>query len=98
MMSKTSSRLILLATLCLIVRGSSSSPAPLDTPSINNISPTTVTTGSFSLTINGSNFNTSTAQIVLTGPNCPTITSCVVPNGVLTTKPSGQLVGPVPLN
>src|SRR5205823_4432120 len=64
-------------------------------PSISNISPTSTSTGTFSLTINGSNFNTSTAQIVLTGPNCPTITSCVVPNNVLTTKTSGQIVGPV---
>ena len=68
------------------------------TPSINNISPTTVTTGTFSLTINGSNFDTSTAQIVLTGPNCPTASSCVVPNGVLTSKSSSQLVGPVTIN
>jgi pimeloyl-ACP methyl ester carboxylesterase len=67
-------------------------------PSISNISPTTVTAGTFSLTINGSNFNTSNAQIVVTGPNCPTTTSCVVPNGVLTTKTSNQLVGPVTIN
>src|SRR5215213_392157 len=65
------------------------------TPSISSISPTTATAGTFSLTINGSNFNTSNAQIVVTGPNCPTTTSCVVPNGVLTTKTSAQLVGPV---
>jgi pimeloyl-ACP methyl ester carboxylesterase len=67
-------------------------------PSISNISPTTVPAGTFSLTINGSNFNTSNAQIVVTGPNCPTTTSCVVPNGVLTTKTSNQLVGPVTIN
>src|SRR5215213_3643075 len=69
-----------------------------DTPSISSISPTTVAAGTFSLTINGSNFNTSNAQIVVTGPNCPTTTSCVVPNGVLTTKTSNQLVGPVTIN
>jgi hypothetical protein len=68
------------------------------TPSISIISPTTVTAGTFSLTINGSNFNTSNAQIVLTGPNCPTATSCVVPNNVLTTKTSNQLVGPLTIN
>lgn len=67
-------------------------------PSITNISPTTVMAGTFSLTINGSNFNPSNAQIVVTGPNCPTTTSCVVPNGVLTTKTSNQLVGPVTIN
>ena len=68
------------------------------TPSISNISPSTVTTGTFSLTINGSNFNTSTAQIVVTGPNCPTTSSCVVPNGVLTSKSSSQIVGPITIN
>jgi len=67
-------------------------------PSISNISPTTVSTGQFSLTINGSNFDPATARIVITGPNCPTNTSCVVPNNVLTTKNSGQLVGPVTIN
>src|SRR6185369_11170062 len=67
-------------------------------PSISTISPTTVTAGTFSLTINGSNFNSSTARIVVTGPNCPTSTSCVVPNNVLTAKTSSQLVGPVTIN
>jgi len=38
------------------------------TPSISSISPTTVTPGTFSLTINGSNFNTSNAHIVVTRP------------------------------
>jgi len=66
--------------------------------SISNISPTTVLTGQFSLTINGTAFDPATARIVITGPNCPTNTSCVVPNNVLTTKNSGQLVGPVTIN
>src|SRR5258705_7670241 len=68
------------------------------TPSITSISPTPVPLGSFSLTINGSAFNTSNAQIVVTGPNCPTSTSCVVPNGVLTTKTGKQLAGPLMIN
>ena len=74
--------------------------ATLGTPTTINISPTSVTASpnSFPLTINGSNFDPATAQIVVTGPGCPTTTSCVVPNGVLTTKNSGQVVGPVTIS
>ena len=60
------------------------------TPAISSISPNTVSPGTFSLTVNGSNFNTSNAQIIVTGPNCPTATSCVVPNGVLNQQEQHQ--------
>lgn len=66
-------------------------------PSISSISPTSVTAGAFSLTINGSNFNVASAQIVVTGPGCASDTACVVPNNVLTTRTAGQVVGPVTL-
>lgn len=49
----------------------------------------------FSLSVTGSNFDPATAQIVITGTNC---SPCTVPNGVLTTKTSGTITGPVTLN
>ena len=75
----------------------SSTPTP-PTPesiSIANISPTSATVGTFSLTVNGTGFDAATAQVVVTGPGCATATACVVPNGVLTTRTASQLVGPV---
>jgi hypothetical protein len=66
----------------------------VNAPSTSGISPTSITasTNSFSLTINGNNFDPSGAIIVVTGPGC---SSCTVPNNVLTTKTGSQIVGPV---
>jgi hypothetical protein len=47
------------------------------------------------LTINGSNFDPATVEILVIGTNCA---PCAVPNGVLTTKTSSQVIGPVTLN
>jgi hypothetical protein len=69
-------------------------PSP---PSISSIgsSPNPPIAGQqFVFTINGSGFDASTAQVVFTGPGCPTTTSCVVPNGVLTGKTASSLAGP----
>ena len=66
-------------------------------PSISSISPSPnppIAGQQFTLTIYGSNFNSSTAQILFTGPSC---SPCTVPNGVLTTKTSSTIVGPVTL-
>jgi hypothetical protein len=66
-------------------------------PATSSISPTSVTASpnSFSLTINGNNFDPSGAIIVVTGPGC---SPCTVPNNVLTTRTSTQIVGPVTIN
>ena len=67
-------------------------------PSISSISPSPnppIATQQFTLTINGSNFDPSSAQILITGTLC---TPCTVPNGVLTTKTASTIVGPVTLN
>jgi uncharacterized protein (TIGR03437 family) len=76
--------------------GSTQNPAP--TPTISSISPTDVATGTFSLTIGGSNFNLSTIQIVVTGPGCPTTASCVVSNKALTSKATDQVVAPITID
>jgi hypothetical protein len=49
----------------------------------------------FTLSLNGSNFNASTVQILVRGTNCA---PCTIPNNVLTTKTSTQIAGPVTLN
>jgi hypothetical protein len=66
----------------------------VNAPVTSSISPTSVTasTSSFSLTINGTNFDPSAALIVVTGPGCA---PCTVPNNVLTIKTGSQIVGPV---
>lgn len=93
------------ATLTASYNGSSQSatvavtpPAAAPVPSISGLSPTTAETGTFSLTINGSNFDISTAQIVITGPGCSTTTSCVVPNNVLTSEATDQIAGPATIS
>ena len=45
----------------------------------------------FTVTINGSGFNTSTSQILVYGTAC---NPCTVPNNVLTTRTSSQIIGP----
>jgi hypothetical protein len=68
------------------------------TPSISSLSPNPNPPRAgqqFSLTINGSNFDPATVEILITGTNCG---PCTVPNGVLTTKTSSQVIGPVTLN
>jgi subtilisin-like proprotein convertase family protein len=69
----------------------------LPVPAISTTTPTNVNVGSFTMTINGSGFFPTSAQLVFTGPGCSTNTSCVVPNNVLSTRAAGQLVGPVTL-
>ncbi len=64
------------------------------TPSISNLSPTSVGAGVFSETINGSNFDPATVEVVINGPSC---SPCTVPNSALTTKTSSQVVAPVTL-
>jgi len=69
------------------------------TPTISGVDPTTLTVGQqTSVTINGNDFNTSIARLVITGPACAASSPCVVPNDVLTTKMVNQLVGPVTLH
>lgn len=51
----------------------------------------------FNVSIGGSNFNPQNAQMVFVGPGCPQITSCVVPNGVLTAKSATSISGPATL-
>jgi hypothetical protein len=61
-------------------------------------SPTAPLSGQqFSFAISGSNFSSTSAQVVFTGPGCPSTTSCVVPNSVLVTKTGTVLVGPATL-
>ena len=49
----------------------------------------------FTLTLNGSNFDPSTVQILISGPGC---SSCAVANAVLTTKTATQVISAVTLN
>ncbi len=49
----------------------------------------------FTINISGNNFDSSTAQILFTGPGC---SPCTVPNGTLSTKNATLLIGPVTLN
>jgi len=66
-------------------------------PSIASLSPLSTSTGTTSLTINGSGFDPSTAQIAVSGPGCPSASPCIVPNSLLTTRTAAQIVGPVTL-
>src|SRR4029079_7737235 len=63
-------------------------------PSVSSITPTSVGAGVFNETINGSNFDPATVEVVINGPSCA---PCTVPNGALTTKTSSQVVAPVNL-
>ncbi len=68
------------------------------TPSLSSLStsPSPPVVGQqFTLTINGSNFDPGTAQILVFGTSCG---PCTVPNGVLTTKTATRIAGPVTLN
>ncbi len=67
----------------------------VNAPSISNLSPATVPSGTFSLAINGTNFNPANAQIVATGPSC---TPCVFANNALTTRTTTQLAASLTLN
>jgi murein DD-endopeptidase MepM/ murein hydrolase activator NlpD len=74
---------------------------PSSNPTLGGMStsPGTIAVGqSFLFTLTGSNINPTNVQVVFTGPGCPTTTSCVVPNGVLTTRTTGMVVGPALLN
>ncbi len=67
-------------------------------PSITSVStsPNPLVTGQQgTVTINGGNFNPSTVQVLFNGPGCA---PCTVPNGVLTTKTTTQVVAPATLN
>jgi hypothetical protein len=87
-------------------RGSGRDPAPAQPGggpsetalSIANISPTTATVGTFTLTVNGTGFDASTARIIVVGPSCATTDACVVSNAELTTKTTSTIIGPVTLN
>src|ERR1700746_311585 len=58
-------------------------------------SPNPIALGSqFSFTIQGTNFDPSTAQVYVMGPGCPTSTSCVIPTNVMTSKTNATIVGP----
>src|SRR5439155_1327744 len=66
-------------------------------PTITNVStsPNPLITGQQgAVTINGSNFNASTVQVLFNGPGCA---PCTVPNSVLT-KATTQVVAPATLN
>ena len=81
--------------------GGSSSAFPFTvlapTPAITSLStnPSVPTTGTFTFTINGSNFFPAGALILVTGPGC---TPCTIPNNVLTTKSAATLSGAATLN
>ena len=66
-------------------------------PVITTLSPTQATIGTSPLSIVGTGFDPLSARIVVTGPACPTDTSCIVANSELTTRTSTQLAGPATL-
>jgi murein DD-endopeptidase MepM/ murein hydrolase activator NlpD len=73
----------------LVVGGGSPTSSGMTT------SPSSVTLGSqFSFTITGTSFDPATAQVYVTGPNCPANTSCVIPTNVMTSKTSISITGP----
>ena len=73
------------------------SGTPTITALTTNPSPTVV--GTFTMNITGTNFNPSTVQVYLVGgTSCPTSTSCVVPNGVISPKTATSLGVPVTAN
>jgi hypothetical protein len=65
-------------------------------PLISEISPQQAMTGSFPLTISGTNFNSNNVEVVISGPECSG-DRCVVPNSVLT-KTATQIIAPVTIN
>jgi len=88
-------RLVLLFALLLVLPRAVPGAA---TPSITAYvtTPSSPAVGQqFTITITGNNFNSSTAQILFSGPGC---SPCTVPNGVLSTESATLLMGPVTLN
>ncbi len=70
-------------------------PPPPPVPSVSSVSTnpsSPIEDQTFQITVNGSDFNTSNAQVVLNGPGCG---PCVLNNGSMTSKTSTRLVGPV---
>jgi hypothetical protein len=73
--------------------------AAVPTTSSMSTSPNPIVRGSqFSFTISGTNFDPSTAQVYVTGPGCPTSTSCVIPTNVMTFKTNTTIVGPATIS
>jgi hypothetical protein len=77
------------STFVNLVVNAPAAPAPTLNQVLTN--PTTAVAGQqFSFTLTGSNFNTATAQVLITGPNC---SPCTISNSALTTKTATTLVG-----
>jgi hypothetical protein len=60
------------------------------------ISPTSAKAGTaFLLTVNGSSFDTNSAQIILTGAGCPAAAGCIVTHSALTLNSGTRVSGTV---